>query len=470
MDAETDISQTQRKVEELSPISSLPDELLSIILNMISVNDVLNFLITAKNNFRDVGLKIYLLGAIAAKCSLRNDNLYHTSLVELRNICNLLFKPGQLYAIYGTQNGIIQLPDYQAPIYGKSTRFVKIYSDGHGTGVALTSDGAACFYCKIVSSYEQISPFYNHKMVYPPKGEKYIDVHINRYSHTFLISDKGKCYTIDKLSDIIDNSLITPAEIYSTSQLPNIKQVVLGMYSYTALILTDTKEVFGVGWHNKLRVNYQPEWIQEDMKYKFYLYPAKVLDLSNVNYINSCFDRYTFVTDDGHVYQTYDILDGNLLKGLGVTRTTNSGIYEIPGVKNIIQAHYGRYLIKNRDNYTMIELNIFLDNQGWLHFYIILISSGQVSIKGPYTLANINNIVKIFVQTNKDETIGTCSYGFVTLYGQAYVSIGYYSHVEDFLYGIQNPRLIQLPNNLRAKDITIDEYNIYLLLQDEEQT
>lgn len=466
------MSLAQQEVENLPHISSLPEEILSLILTMVDVKDVYNFLQTSL----DLGhraYKIFLIKAIETKF-IYKDGLYHKSLDELRLAHNILFEPGNLYKICKPKRGYtIQLYNCESRYtYGK---FIKIYSDGYASGAALSSDGSVHLYGKIVSSLKGSKPpvFGDIIAMYPPNGEKYVDVYINQCSKDvytcILISNKGKCYSIcDMPSGVIENVLNTTPEkcAYPTSQLPGIKQVQIDMHSNTGLFLTKTNEVLGVGWHDKLRFHYQPVNLQTESDLNWHPNPVKILENINVTYINkSPVNRYTFVTDEGYVYQSYDHTDHNFLEKLGITPIRRSGIYQVPGLKNIIQAHSSVHSISIDHKYASIEFNIFLDKRGCIHFYLISKGPRQQLVKGPYKLPNFNNIVKVSLRIPTVKSYEECSYGFVTMEGKAYASIGEYGSLDWFLRGLENLRLITLPPKMLAKDITIDEDNIYLLLQ-----
>lgn len=54
------------------------------------------------------------------------------------------------------------------------------------------------------------------------------------------------------------------------------------------------------------------------------------------------------------------------------------------------------------------------------------------------------------------------------MYGEAYICIPDRRSISSYIDSMSNPSLIQLPFNMRAKDIAIDKDNIYLLLQEKQ--
>lgn len=357
----------------LDYISSLPDEIIFMILNMSDLNDIYNFLQTS-SRFKSKAEKLYLIKVIETKTNLCTQDLYYKCLNEVKDIFNLQIKPGYLYEINIKRGGDpVKLTENSVPyIPGE---FIKIYSDGVCSGCALTPDGRV-FLLRIISTTTQ-----KYEIVEPLHGEKYIDVIISG-NKFILLSNKGK---ICQLS--IDTDTVTLKEIFT---LPDIKQYQSADNGTRCSIL------------NKRR---------------------KIIEL--------------------------EPKDQQLLN--------KSGIYKVPLIKDIIQAHNSITLIQTC-NFTMIQLNIFLDNQGSIYLLLkIYESTGFKLLKGPYKLHNFNNIVKVFINNG--------SYGFVTMYGDAYICVGNSTSIQSYLYSIETPRLLHLPINMRAKDITIDEKNIYLLLQ-----
>lgn len=446
-------------------ISYLPDEILSIILNMVSVGDILNFLITAKKNLRDVGLRIYLIKNISAKVGIHNEELYYRSLAEVRNVYNVLVKPGHLYEI-SRPGSIIFFPQNTIPII--PGEFVKLYSDGRGSGVALTSDGRAYLYGTILLLLnEESNRGVRYKIIQPPEGEKYIDACMDydyscRRSMCILLTNKGKCHGIghnaNKILGLTAASIFTtPKEVLLMPDNCEIKQV--KVYVYNGLILTKSNEVFSVGLGHMDLVGGVPAVV------RFHHSPVKLLLDINVSYINiSTIGQYTFVDNRGDVYRSYNPHDDKLINEFGLRPELGRGVYNVPGLKNIIQAHYTSCdYITSYNSFGHIELHIFLDNTGAIYFLVLKSTMVRELIKGPYKLPNFNNIVKIYA--------GWGAYGFITMYGQAYVYMESHtsmkSHIslECLINGIENPKLITLPPNMLAKDIVINEDSVYLLLQ-----
>lgn len=366
--------------------------------------------------------------------------------------------------------------------------FVKIYNDGNGSTVALSSDGSAYFHGKILYSLNENGEYTGgeyleveeacsrsvYQIIKPPSGEKYIDITISFFSTSMahvciLLSDKGKCYGLGDNrgnifgdADVVGSRFTTPTEIFSIPNMSGINQI--RSYGMRCSMLTRNKEIYAVGYIRGLPVE---ATMKSD---KFYSYPVKVLDIGDVVHVNVDIVRYRVVTHDGCVYQSYtsSAPEDKLMNEWGIEAKKSRGLYRVPGLNNIVQAHGSMYVILMRDTSELhaLELSMYLDNGGNIYFLITRrgLAERQV-VKGPYKLPNFNNIVKIFLQSYTGWGIDVCSYGFINMQGEAYVSIGKYPSVESLIHGIENPRLIALPPNLRAKDIVIDDHNIYLLLQ-----
>lgn len=80
-------------------ISGLPEELIFLILHNLEIKDVYNFLQTSVS-LAATALKTFLskiVDKIQDKLNTRNQDLYHKTLDEVRDVYKLLFHPGNLY-------------------------------------------------------------------------------------------------------------------------------------------------------------------------------------------------------------------------------------------------------------------------------------------------------------------------------------------------------------------------------------